>query len=115
MEDPKLHCRNCGTHVDEHEPGPCLDSWVHQYVLDEKTKKVRPYSTDANLSMEIIRRCWYVAIKYATVQHESAVQVTVYPVKADFKYTSIDELLSLAVCRSAIKAVAEQHRWQKYL
>ena len=115
MDDPKLNCRNCGTHIDEHEAGPCLDSWVQNYVLDSKAKKVKPYSTDANLSMEIIKRCWYVAMKYVTVLNESAIQVTIYPARADFKYTSTDDLLSLAVCRAAIKAVAEQHRWQKYL
>jgi hypothetical protein len=115
VKEPRLHCRNCGTHIDEHESNPCLDQWVQYYVMDDKSKTIKPYSTDANLIPDIILRCHYIAIRYSVPVHPEEVQVTVFPTKASFKYFAQHKSLTLAVCRAIIKAVADQKRWERYL
>ena len=127
----KLHCPECEVHIDEHPKGKCLDAWVAEKVMgwerhsnmwmrrvDKGPLRLVPSayisewepSTPTAATWEVVEKmqtiCRIDVENYKTGGYsKDNIVVCVYSV--DFpKIRIVASSAPLAICRSAIKAVA---------
>jgi len=121
----KLHCPECGVHIDEHLAGRCLDAWIggsimnlDRVIIDDEDGEaiykrypsaiawgfVPSYSTDIAATWEVVEKITEPPKDIETSRRMSNTIFSRWFDTANLWACSASEA-SLEICRAVIKAV----------
>ena len=107
----KLHCPECGVHIDEHPAGRCLDVWVAETIGNKAVYEFPPgvmnnlprYSTDIAAAWKVVEKITEPPKDIETSKRMSNTIFSRWFDTADLWACSASEA-SLKICHAVIRA-----------